>query len=171
MSNNSSKHLLSLKENSFTLCSLQILYQSRSSHHPFIPSNVFSQCHCWVWGKYCTVVFDSPPKNMVFKKRVQGSYWTALILRLLGCLWKWLFGVKNILSKVSSTKCNSADTPNPSPRETLFHMKFSFYFLKYGLQVSWLSSEKHVHPKNTLQWDVLLDSTNIPNWRSNIILY
>lgn len=44
------------------------------------------------------------PKNMVFKMMVQTCYWAALILHLLGCLWKWLFGVKNALSRVSSTK-------------------------------------------------------------------
>lgn len=58
-------------------------------------------------GKYCRAVFDSP-KNMAFKLMVQGSYWVALILHLLRCLWKWLFGVKSALSRVSSTKYNPA---------------------------------------------------------------
>lgn len=104
-------------------------------------------------------------KNMVFKMMVQGNYWVALILHLLGFLWKWLFGVTNILSRVSSAEFISADDsawsgtrwwPNQDSlcqiQKKRFHRKFSFYFLRnWGFQVSRLSSEKLLHPKAKFQ--------------------
>lgn len=41
------------------------------------------------------------------KMMVQGSYWVALILHPVGCLWKWLEW--RTLLRVSSTKYNSAE--------------------------------------------------------------
>lgn len=116
---------------------LYVLSKSYIKSSSIIPSD-------WVWGKYCRAVCDSP-KNAAFKMMVQGSYWVALILHLLGCLWKWLFGVRNILSRVSSTKYNSAEDsawsgthwwPNQDAlcqiRQRLsFILNLVFYFLWY----------------------------------------
>lgn len=101
-------------------------------------------------------------KNMLFKMVVQGSYWAALILHLLGCLWKWLFGVKNILSRVSSTKHNSAEHTAWSithwwPNEDSLRQsqqKPIWKPLRYGkFHTSWL-----LYPKTHFKWSRFLDS-------------